>query len=211
VIAAVAENRSASSCGACLSFSGPTRESIRALNDHFSLFALPARFEIDAVALDRAYKDVQAKVHPDRFVSSSAAERRVAMQWATRANEAFAVLRSPLRRAAYLCELRGVPISAESNTAMPREFLLRQMQWREALDEATCSLDASRLAGLRSELDQQRSTIASQVSASIDQHNDMLRAADLVRQWMFIERFGEDVNRASHAAEDAPDGALKRA
>jgi molecular chaperone HscB len=181
------------------------------LNDHFSLFALPVRFAIDAAALDRAYKEVQAKVHPDRFVSSSAAERRVAMQWATRANEAFAVLRSAPRRAAYLCELRGAPIDAESNTAMPREFMLRQMQWREALDEATHPIDASRVAGLHAELEQQRSWIASRVAAAIDERDDMPLAADLVRQWMFIERFGEDLERAQHAAEDAAAAALKHA
>lgn len=186
------------------------RESVHTLNDHFSLFALPPRFAIDAAALDRAYKDVQAKVHPDRFVSSSAAERRVAMQWATRANEAFAVLRSPLRRAAYLCELRGAPIEAESNTAMPREFMLQQMHWREALDEATHPVDMSRVAALRVELDGQRSAIASQVAAAIDERDDLLLAAALVRQWMFIERFAEDVGRAMHAAEDAA-AALKHA
>lgn len=181
------------------------------LNDHFSLFALPPRFAIDADALERAYKDVQAKVHPDRFVAAPAAERRVAMQWATRVNEAYTALRSPLRRAAYLCELRGAPIEAESNTAMPREFMLQQMQWREALDEATHPVDVVRIDGLRAELERHRSMVAAQVAAAIDESNDMPLAATLVRQWMFIERFADDVERATHAADDARSGAMKQA
>jgi molecular chaperone HscB len=173
------------------------------LNDHFSLFGLPQRFEIDVAALERAHKTVQARVHPDRFVAASPAERRVAMQWATRANEAFAVLRSPLRRAAYLCELRGVRIEAETNTAMPREFMMQQMELREALDEATQPADPTKIAGLSALLARQRSDIESQVRASIDERNDLPRAAALVRQWMFIERFGEELERAQHAAQDA--------
>jgi molecular chaperone HscB len=173
------------------------------LNDHFSLFGLPQRFEIDAATLERAYKDVQARVHPDRFVASSPSERRVAMQWASRANEAFAVLRSPLRRAAYLCELRGAPIEAETNTAMPREFMMQQMAWREALDEATQPADPTQIASLSALLARQRSDIEFRVRAAIDEQNDLPRAAALIRQWMFIERFGEDVERAQHAAQDA--------
>ena len=86
--------------------------------DHFALFDLPVRFALDDGELEQAYRRVQAQVHPDRFASAGAAERRVAMQWAARANEAFRTLRSPVARAAYLCERHGQPIEAESNTAM---------------------------------------------------------------------------------------------
>ena len=87
--------------------------------DHFQLFDLPASFALDRDALDRAFRSVQSSVHPDRHAAGSAVERRVAMQWATRANEAYQTLKSPLKRAAYLCEQAGVPIGAETNTAMP--------------------------------------------------------------------------------------------
>ena len=75
-------------------------------------------------------------MHPDRFAAEGAAAQRVAMQWAVRVNEAYQRLKDPLKRAAYLCELHGAPIDAENNTAMPRDFLMQQMEWREALDDA---------------------------------------------------------------------------
>ena len=84
--------------------------------DHFALFALPPRFAIDESELERAHKDVQSKVHPDRFAAGSAAERRVAMQWAAQANEAYRTLKSPLARAAFLCERAGVAINAGART-----------------------------------------------------------------------------------------------
>jgi DnaJ-domain-containing protein 1 len=75
-------------------------------------------------------------VHPDKFVNATDAEKRVAMQWATRANEAYQTLKSPQKRAHYLCELNGVDLQTESNTAMPMAFLMQQMEWREALGDA---------------------------------------------------------------------------
>lgn len=169
--------------------------------DHFALFALPARFALDEAALERAYKGVQSKVHPDRFAAGSAAERRVAMQWAARANEAYQTLRRPHARAAYLCERAGVAIEAGSNTAMPADFLMQQMEWREALDEARAPADAARLAQLAESIDEQRGRLLADLESAIDVRADFVAAADLVRRLMFIDRFREELRAA---AQDLP-------
>jgi molecular chaperone HscB len=171
--------------------------------DHFELFGLPPRFAIDLDALERAYKDVQARVHPDRFAAGTAAERRVAMQWATRANEAYTTLRSPQKRAAYLVERAGVPIDAEVNTAMPPAFLMQQLEWREALDEARSDPDA--LDALRATMNDERSELLAAIERAIDDTRDYVQAAALVRQLMFIDRFAAEVNHATDA------GARRRA
>ncbi|MFA9216411.1 MAG: Fe-S protein assembly co-chaperone HscB, partial [Sphingomonadaceae bacterium] len=111
------------------------------MQNHFELFQLPQRFALDTSALDVAYRDVQGRVHPDKFVNATDAEKRVAMQWATRANEAYQTLKNPQKRAQYLCELHGVDLQTESNTAMPMAFLMQQMEWREALGEARAHKD----------------------------------------------------------------------
>jgi molecular chaperone HscB len=165
--------------------------------DHFALFALPARFALDADALEVAHKAVQTQVHPDRYAAGSAAERRVAMQWAARANEAYRTLKSPLARAAYLCEQAGVPIEAESNTAMPAAFLLQQLEWRETLDAARA--DAAPLAALRAQTAAERTRVLRDLAAALDERADHVAAAALVRQLMFIEKFGEEVAAAEAA------------
>lgn len=166
--------------------------------DHFSLFNLPPRFALDRAALETAYKRVQAQVHPDRFANATAAERRVAMQWAARANEAFATLASPLRRAAYLCELHGVPIDAESNTAMPAAFLGQQLQWRERLQEAQADADALRtLAG---EVRATHADLLAQLAHALDEARDFAAAAALVRRLMFVEKFEAEVAAALESA-----------
>lgn len=164
--------------------------------DHFALFGLEPRFALDADTLERAYRRVQEQVHPDRFAAASAAERRVALQWATRANEAFQTLRSPLKRAAYLCERHGAPIAAESNTAMSPQFLARQLELREALDEARGDRDPASLVRLRDEVRRLREETLGALADALDHDGDYARAVGLVRQLMFIEKFGEEVAAA---------------
>jgi molecular chaperone HscB len=171
--------------------------------DHFQLFDLPARFALDRDALDRAYRSVQANVHPDRHAAGTAVERRVAMQWATRANEAYQTLKSPLKRAAYLCEQAGVPIAAETNTAMPSAFLQQQMEWREALEEVRGRSDGDGMQALDRTMVAERERLINGLHQALDVDRDHERAAALVRQLMFVEKFATEVGAAGHAFEDA--------
>ncbi len=156
----------------------------------FALFALPERFRQDRATLDARWKELQREAHPDRFASQGAAAQRVAMQWSVRINEAYQRLKDPLKRAAYLCEQRGAPINAESNTAMPPAFLMQQMQWREALDEAATE---DELDALARELSAARAQRLAGIERLLDEVQDAAAAAEEVRALMFIERFDHDV------------------
>ncbi|NNG22232.1 Fe-S protein assembly co-chaperone HscB [Telluria aromaticivorans] len=170
------------------------------MQNHFELFQLPARFAVDADALDAAYREVQGRVHPDRFVNATDAEKRVAMQWATRANEAYATLRSPQKRAQYLCELNGVDLQTESNTSMPAAFLMQQMEWREELDDARSSKDAGALDALDAQVRRERKGMLEQVGRQLDA-GDYHAAAQGVRAMMFLDKFGDEVQYAFEALD----------
>jgi len=159
-------------------------------SDDFELFGLPARFAQDRTAIDARWKELQREAHPDKFAAQGAAAQRVAMQWSVRINEAYQRLKDPLKRAAYLCELRGAPIEAENNTAMPADFLTEQMEWREALDEAQGEDD---LAALDGKLSAARNETLGRIGQLLDAAGDAQGAARQVRALMFIERFGQDV------------------
>ncbi|MEY4561344.1 MAG: co-chaperone HscB [Pseudomonadota bacterium] len=167
-------------------------------SDDFELFAIPRRFAQERAALDQRWRVLQGEVHPDRFVSEGTAAQRVAMQWAVRVNEAYQRLKNPLQRAAYLCELAGVPVNAESNTSMPGAFLMQQMAWREALDDAT-NLDE--VQALADEVGAQRGQGLADLERSIDEERDYNMAAQQVRALMFIERFVKDIDRRLEALE----------
>jgi molecular chaperone HscB len=156
----------------------------------FELFGLPRQFAQDRSAIDARWKELQREAHPDKFAAQGAAAQRIAMQWSVRINEAYQRLKDPLRRAAYLCELQGAPINAENNTAMPAEFLMEQMAWREELDEARGESD---LDALNDELNRARDETLARIAVLLDEKHDAATAAQQVRGLMFIERFGQDV------------------
>jgi molecular chaperone HscB len=166
--------------------------------DDFEVFGLPRRFALDRAELDARRRALQAEVHPDRFASADAASRRAAMQWAVRVNEAYERLADPVRRGAYLCELAGVPIGAEDNTAMPAAFLRQQMAWRESLEEADSRADVD---AVERELASERRLAHARLAAALDERRDPAEAARTVRALMFIERFAADVDRRLAAFE----------
>ncbi len=157
----------------------------------FDVFELPQQFALDRAALDERWKALQREVHPDRFASEGAAAQRVAMQWSVRINEAYQRLKDPLKRAAYLCELQGVPVQAESNTAMPSAFLMQQMQWREALEDTQ---DAAALEALADEVSAERQRVQQSLGQLLDVRRDPQAAVGQVRALMFIERFAAEVD-----------------
>ena len=165
-------------------------------SDDFELFATERRFAQSRPALDARWRALQGEVHPDRFAAEGAAAQRVAAQWAMRVNEAYGRLKDPLKRAAYLCELNGAPIEAENNTAMPGDFLMQQMEWRESLDDAAAiaAVDA-----LQAEVDAARARALSSLDWLIDEKGDFPAASQQVRALMFIERFAQDVEAKADA------------
>lgn len=171
------------------------------MQNHFDLFHLPQQFMLDGAALDAAFREVQGQVHPDRFVNASDADRRVAMQWATRANEAYQILKNPLKRAAYLCELNGAELQVETNTVMPPEFLLQQMEWREALHEARAEKNVAALEELETDFRRVCGKQKRQLVQLLDAQ-DFENAAQGVRQWMFLEKFGEELRAAFDVIEN---------
>ncbi len=157
----------------------------------FELFGLPERFALDRTQLDELWKALQREAHPDRFAAEGAAAQRVAMQWSVRINEAYQRLKDPLKRAAYLCELRGQPINAESNTAMPAAFLMQQMEWRETLEDAH---ELAALEDLADEVAAERKRVQQSLGELLDDSGNTQAAVGQVRALMFIERFAAEVD-----------------
>ena len=168
-------------------------------DDDFTLLGLPRRHALDRALLDERRRELQARVHPDRFAHEGAAAQRVAMQWAVRVNEAYARLKNPLDRAAYLCELRGEPVRAENNTAMPGAFLMQQMAWREALDDA--GRDADAIEALDDEVRGQERAMFDELARRLDEAGDNAGAAQQVRALMFVARFRADIDKRLEALD----------
>lgn len=141
--------------------------------------------------LDARWKELQREAHPDKFAAQGGAAQRLAMQWSVRINEAYQRLKDPLKRASYLCEMHGAPIDAETNTAMPADFLMRQMQWREALDDAETLQNVEEIALQLNEILRGQ---LSKLEHLIDAQKDFVAASGQVRSLMFTQRFASEID-----------------
>ena len=162
-------------------------------SSHFELFGLPAVFSLDQEMLEKAYRDIQSQVHPDRFAHAGDAERRASLQWTTRVNEAYRTLKSPVQRAKHLLELQGVDVAFETNTAMPPEFLMQQMELREKLEEAK---DAEALDALRVTLLKDKKALEGEIADAIDEKKNYQTASQFVRKLQFLHRLDEEIDEA---------------
>ena len=165
-----------------------------ASDDYFRFFGLNQQFNIDLSVLDQAYLAIQKEVHPDRHARGSDTEQRLAMQMATFANTAFQTLKNPIQRGLYLCKLHGVDAKLETNTAMPAAFLMKQMEWREGLDEQAEDLPG--LEVLMDEVNQVKQETIAEVVQAIDAAKNYERAAELLRGLLFIDKFAIELDDA---------------
>ncbi|MBH1961672.1 MAG: Fe-S protein assembly co-chaperone HscB [Rhodocyclales bacterium] len=168
-------------------------------DDHFALFELPRQQALDMGELDQRFRRLQSVVHPDRYVQAGETEKRLAMQWATRVNEAYQTLKPAGQRALYLLNLLGFDPQIESNTAMPTAFLVQQMELREEVMAARAAGDENALDAAHQAMRREVAEAQQELIVLIDQRHNFAAAADLVRKLMFQEKLLREINDALEA------------
>jgi molecular chaperone HscB len=166
------------------------------LHNHFELFGLAPAFGLEPEGLERRYREIQSQVHPDRFAHAGDAERRASLQWTTRVNEAYRTLMDPVQRAKHILELHGVDVAFETNTQMPADFLIQQLELREELEAAVSGKDAAALERLKTDLLDSRKALIGQIGEAIDSRKDYAGAAGLVRKLMFLDKLDAEIEAA---------------
>lgn len=158
--------------------------------NYFALFGYDEGDDITRDDLSARYLRLQRQFHPDRFAGHTDYERRLALSIAARINDAYAALKKPLSRAIYRLSLRGFDVLAEDNTAMPPDFLEKQMEWREAVSERAS--DAEAMRALAGEVDGEREAIAAAtLTALSESRNEDAREA--ARQWVYLEKLWAEI------------------
>lgn len=168
----------------------------------FELFGLEPAFDIDLTALENNFRKIQSESHPDRFVTAPAAEKLKSMQLATLANEAYQTLKHPANRAKYLLEQHGITAISETNTAMPADFLMQQMEWREALEDAKAARDLDALDDLLNEIRQEAKALKTELISLIDDKQDYTAATASTRKLIFIDKVSIDINKVIEQIEN---------
>ena len=164
--------------------------------NYFELFALEAKFNIELQTLETNFRKIQAEVHPDRFVTAPAPEKIKFMHLATLVNEAYQTLKHPATRAKYLLELQGISAISETNTAMPTDFLMQQMEWREVLENGIAEKEVDTLENLIQEIKVEVKSLQLQLIDLFDVKKDFTSATDVTRKLIFMDKVSEDIKHA---------------
>lgn len=170
--------------------------------NYFELFELEAAFNIDLSILESRYRKIQSQSHPDRFVNATPTEKLKSMQLATLANEAYQTLKKPASRARYLLELQSISAINETNTAMPADFLMQQMEWRETLEEAKSAKDIVAIDNLINEIQQEAKSLNTALISLIDEKQNYVSATDATRKLIFIDKVCADINKVIEQIEN---------
>jgi molecular chaperone HscB len=162
--------------------------------NYFELFGLPRAFRFDAAVLDRAYRQLQSEVHPDRFAGGTDAEKRLALQASARVNEAYRALKNPVQRAQYLLRMHGIDAVSETDTALPLEFLERQLERREQAAEAQTARDVRTLSSLLADARAESQALEDVLAQVLDDEQAFATARMQVRELTFLTKLAEDID-----------------
>lgn len=160
----------------------------------FTLLNLPEAFVVDLKKLDQHYQAIQKEIHPDRFASLNDETKMESVKKTAQVNDAYQTLKSSIRRAEYLLHLYGFDINDEKYTAVPQDFLLQQMEWREELETHTKNKEAlEKLASVVAIKKKQKINL---LPTYFDKKNNLPEAIKITRELNFIEKIEQHISDA---------------
>lgn len=163
------------------------------MRDYFEIFHLPRCFRVDVILLQEMYYKMQSKIHPDKFVRATQAEKKVAMELTVQINQAYEVLKNPVKRAIYLCECQGINIKTDCGVMLPSNFLEQQINWREMLNSVKISKNINILEQLKNVLSSARTNMLNQIE-SLFKKNDLAQVLQFIYQLMFLEKLDHEIS-----------------
>lgn len=173
------------------------------VQDYYRIFGLPVSFEIDPNLIAERYRELQRAVHPDRFANAGDRERREAVIQAANINEAYHTLKSPLRRARYLLQLQGVEFDDERETSFAPEFLMEQMELREALVEVRGRDDAlDALGTIIDDIDKRIGAMLGAFKGALEK-SDLAVAKQIVHKLQFLHKLKQEAEGIEAELADA--------
>ncbi len=167
-------------------------------SDPFSLLGLPPSFALDSKSLEERHRELSRALHPDRFAGAPAAERRLSLNRAIEVNEAFRLLRDPIRRAEALFRRNQIPVGEREEPKASPMLLMEMMESREALAEAAHEKDLKKIHELGEAMQQRQNEVLSTLGKGFEQAGDNKNALQslvpLLGELRYIRRFLDEVS-----------------
>lgn len=145
----------------------------------FETFNLPVLFNIDIDMLNHQYRTLQKTIHPDRFVNATDAEKKQSLQKSTQINDAYQVLKDPIKRASHIISLHQV---LKENT-LPPDFLMQQMEWEEEFETIN---DLEQVQLFSDKIDGEKKMLMDLLAIDLDEKKDWESATNIIGKLKFI-------------------------
>jgi len=145
----------------------------------FETFNLPILFNIDIDMLNHQYRTLQKTIHPDRFVNATDAEKKQSLQKSTQINDAYQVLKDPIKRASHIISLHQV---LKENT-LPPDFLMQQMEWEEEFETIN---DLEQIQLFSDKIEEEKKILMELLAKNLDEQKDWESATNIISKLKFI-------------------------
>jgi molecular chaperone HscB len=191
--------------------------------DPFATLGASRRYDLDLAALEKTHRELSRALHPDKFAQTGASERRAALEQAANVNEAWRILRDPIRRAEALFILEGFAIGETNEPTASPAFLMEVMEDREALAEARAAKDLDKVRKLAAGIARRAKVVeeeltkgfaagAQAVQNPVHQEarplrDDLAKLLPVLGELRFYRRFldeAEAIEEEAEEAEEAP-------
>jgi len=174
--------------------------------DPFAVLGLPRAFAVDLPAIEKTHRELSRALHPDKYAGAAPTERRAALSKAVEVNEAWRVVRDPVRRAEALLALAGVPVGEDKEPPASPDFLMEVMEQREALADARMEKDTARITSLADDVEAAAARSERELGAALDAGDiarDPKPALAALGRLRFYKRFLEEAHGALEALDHA--------
>jgi molecular chaperone HscB len=166
--------------------------------DPFDTLGIAPTFDVDLDAVEKRFRDLSRVLHPDRHVGASATQRRISLGKAVEVNEAWRLIRDPIRRAEALLKRHGVQVKEGSEPKASPEFLMEMMEHREALSEARTKRDKEAVARLAERIRAREKKaferLSSAFGAARSEREAIERTVPLLGELRYYRRFLDEVS-----------------
>ena len=173
--------------------------------DPFALLGVPRRFDLDLGALEKTHRELSRALHPDRFAQAGASERRESLEKMASVNEAWRIVRDPIRRAEALFRLAGATVGENAEPKATPAFLMEVLEEREALADAKEQNDLAKVAKIGTTMKGRAAAVEAKLTAAFSQEHpaaDARALLPLLGEMRFYRRFLDEVSAIEEEAEE---------
>jgi molecular chaperone HscB len=168
------------------------------------MLGAPRRFDLDLTMLEKTHRELSRALHPDKFAQAGASERRAALEKAASVNEAWRMLRDPIRRAEALFVLAGFDVGEDKEPKPSTDFLMEIMESREELSDARAAKDLAKVRALATGMEAKAKSVEARLTAGFEKNASdrahLEKLLPLLGELRFYKRFLEEVDAIEEEA-----------